>query len=270
MPSKRKAPATSKAPSAKSSKKAKEEGSAAAAETAPAAPPGPASATKGKPFLKMTVADVWSAAAYVDADKMTLSGFDALCSSLSVVEMSFDYLYLMYVLGGSSTGSIEDPQTVCPSKPALQRAFDVLGSRTLGDLSTRLKARCSGLQADYGDGFQLFFRWLFEMGKALAALGSGRSMVGSRTVPLVEGLTLIEAALAQWELMAELKTFCTDKFDQPFTRDLWTQIARFAHMTKTGRIKSDLANYDDDITGGGSAWPSAIDDFVDFVQAVRT
>ena len=37
-------------------------------------------------------------------------------------------------------------------------------------------------------------------------------------------------------------------------------------MTATGTISADLANYDDDVTGGGSAWPCAIDDFVDFVR----
>lgn len=70
-------------------------------------------------------------------------------------------------------------------------------------------------------------------------------------------------------LIGELKAFCTTKFAQPFTRDLWTQIARFVHMTQVGRIDADLANYDDDISGGGSAWPSAIDEFVEHVQASR-
>ena len=37
-------------------------------------------------------------------------------------------------------------------------------------------------------------------------------------------------------------------------------------MTQTGQIAPDLSNYDDD-AAGGSAWPCAIDDFVEFVQA---
>ena len=81
-----------------------------------------------------------------------------------------------------------------------------------------------------------------------------------------EGLQLMEAVLTKWPLMEKLKAFCTDKHAQPFSKDLWTQIGRFASMTQTGQIAADLANYDDD-GAGGSAWPCAIDDFVEFVQA---
>ena len=49
------------------------------------------------------------------------------------------------------------------------------------------------------------------------------------------------------------------------SQDLWTQIGRFARLTKIGTIQPDLANYDDE-AAGGSAWPCAIDDFVEFVQ----
>ena len=49
------------------------------------------------------------------------------------------------------------------------------------------------------------------------------------------------------------------------SQDLWTQIGRFARLTKIGKIRPDLANYDDD-DAGGSAWPCAIDDFVEYVQ----
>ena len=78
-------------------------------------------------------------------------------------------------------------------------------------------------------------------------------------------MQLMEAVLGKWPYMAKLKTFCEDKYKQPFSKDLWTQIGRFAHMTATGQIARDLSNYDDD-AAGGSAWPCAIDDFVEFVQ----
>jgi hypothetical protein len=76
----------------------------------------------------------------------------------------------------------------------------------------------------------------------------------------------MEAVLGAWPLMGKLKAFCVDKYNQPFSKDLWTQIGRFVHMSKTGRIRADLSNYDDD-DAGGSAWPCAIDEFVEFVQA---
>ena len=76
----------------------------------------------------------------------------------------------------------------------------------------------------------------------------------------------MEAVLSSWPLMAQLKAFCADKYAQPFSKDLWTQIGRLVHMTSTGLIRPDLSNYDDE-NAGGSAWPCAIDDFVEYVAA---
>ena len=87
-----------------------------------------------------------------------------------------------------------------------------------------------------------------------------------RTVPLDVGLSLLEGALSSWALKEQFKAFCEQQHKQPFSKDLWNQIGRFAHMHKTGQIAKDLSNYDDE-SGGGSAWPCAIDDFVEFVQA---
>ena len=75
----------------------------------------------------------------------------------------------------------------------------------------------------------------------------------------------MEAVLSTWPLMAKLKAYCNDKYAQPFSKDLWTRIGRFVNMTTSGQIRADLSNYDDD-AAGGSAWPCAIDDFVEFVQ----
>jgi len=77
----------------------------------------------------------------------------------------------------------------------------------------------------------------------------------------------MDTVLSSWRLMPQLKDFFANKYAQPFSKDLWMQIGRFVNMTQTGRISADLSNYDDDDTGGGSAWPSAIDEFVEFVQA---
>ena len=38
-------------------------------------------------------------------------------------------------------------------------------------------------------------------------------------------------------------------------------------QTTTGQIEPDLSNYDDDGSGGGSAWPCMIDNFVEWVVA---
>ena len=201
---------------------------------------------------------------------MTQEGFAALCDQLSLEEMSFEAIYLTFLLGGLQTGPVEDVMCVCPSRMMMQRTLDALGCRTLGDVPSRLATKCTHMQRDYDEQtFRPFFRWLFEMGKAIAALNHGSQASAVRTVPLSEGLQLIEAVLGKWAFMPDLKAFCTDRYAQPFTKDLWTQISRFVHMTQVGRIKADLSNYDDDDSGGGSAWPSAIDDFVEYVQEIR-
>jgi len=142
----------------------------------------------------------------------------------------------------------------------------VLGCRNLGELPEKLRRKSATLEASYGESFQAFFRWLFEMGKAIAILNSNANASSVRTVPLDVGLQLMEAVLGGWRLKEPMKAFCQSHHAQPFSKDLWSQIGRFVHMTKTGKILHDLSNYDDE-SGGGSAWPCAIDDFVEYVRA---
>ena len=93
----------------------------------------------------------------------------------------------------------------------------------------------------------------------------------------------MDAVLSSWPLMGELKTFCTTKFAQPFTKDLWTQISRFVRMTHDGldhftddggahstrpKLLSFLCSRSPTASPGPvSAWPSAIDDFVEQLHA---
>ena len=169
-------------------------------------------------------------------------------------------IYLIFKMSPSSQ-TVDDVMTVCADKKSLQGAMDGLGCKSFADLPSKLRAKRASLQADFGHQFATFFRWLFEMGKAISAMNLGiPDAAVVRTVPLGEGLLLMEAVLSAWPLMGKLKAFCEEKHQQPFSRDLWTQIGRFVHMTQTGQIRKDLTNYDDDASGGGSAWPCAIDD----------
>ena len=70
-----------------------------------------------------------------------------------------------------------------------------------------------------GELFQHFFRWLFEMGKAIGALGSSAHISSVRSVPLAEGLSLADAVLSTWHLLPQLRVFLTHKFNQPFTKE---------------------------------------------------
>jgi len=261
MAPKRKAPAAAKS----SAKKAKAKDEAPAAPP-PAAPPAAASSPgKSKPLGSKSASEVWSSAEYVQGGKMGHEGFAALLSGLGIEEMTFEAVYLGYKLAPSQQ-TVDDVMTVCASKQALQNAMDSLGCRSLAELPAKLNAKRMQMQSDFGPSFTPFFRWLFEMGKAIAAMNNEVDAGSVRIVPLAEGLALMEAVLEAWPLMGQLKTFCVDKYAQPFSKDLWTQIGRFAHMTRTGQIRDDLSNYDDE-SAGGSAWPCAIDDFVEFVQA---
>jgi len=258
-PKKRKAASSSASSSSKKGKKTQE-----APEPEAAPPPAPASG-KSKPLGSKTASEVWSSSEYVQEGKMTQEGFASFISELGIEEMSFEACYLTFKLAPDSQ-AVDDVMIVCAAKHALQSTMDSLGCRTMAELPARLRAKRASMQADYGPAFAPFFRWLFEMGKAIAALNNGVQSGAVRTVPLAEGLALMEAVLGAWPLMGKLKVFCVDKYAQPFSKDLWTQIGRFVHMNQTGRIRTDLSNYDDD-EAGGSAWPCAIDDFVEFVQA---
>ena len=43
---------------------------------------------------------------------------------------------------------------------------------------------------------------------------------------------MMEAVLSGWTLMAKFKEFCSSKDLAPFSKDLWTQIGRFAHLVR--------------------------------------
>jgi len=258
MPPKRKASSKARAPPAK-----KQETVDAAPALAPAQASSPAPA---KALGKLTASDVWASSEYVQDQKMTQEGYGSLCKLLSLEEMSFEYIYLSFCLSGRRE-TVEDVMIVCSSKHLLQHTVDSLGCRNMGEVAGKLRQKCAALRVDYGSGFTPMFRWLFEMGKALYALSRGGDVTALRTVPVSEGLALMETVLSSWRLWEDLKDFFANKYGQPFSKDLWMQIGRFVSMTQTGRIAADLSNYDDDDTGGGSAWPSAIDEFVEFVQA---
>lgn len=223
--------------------------------------PAPAPSPKSKSLGGKTVSEVWSTATYVSGGKISQEGFATFISDIGIEDMSFEAIYLSFRLS-TSDQAVEDVFTVCASKQRLQFALDGLGCRSFAELPAKLRAKRVSLQSEYGQQFAAFFRWLFEMGKAIAALNNSVASQAVRTVPLSEGLALMEAVLGAWPLMEQLKTFCLEKFNQPFSKDLWTQIGRFVNMTKTGQIQADLSNYDAD----GDAWPSAIDEFVEFVQ----
>jgi len=253
------APKRAKGGSKASSKKQKTE--ASPAPSVEDATPSPAT-SKAKAGGKLSVADAWTAP-YVEKGAISQGGFSELCTRIELEEMSFEACYLMYLL----IPSVEDVMTVCKSKADLQHAVDRLGCRLVSEVPAKLRSKKSSMGEYEMHDFQPFYRWMFEMGKAISAMNTGAHVSAVRSVPLAEGLQLMEIALGSWSLMGKLKEFCTTKADAPFSKDLWVQIGRFAHLTTTGHIAADLSNYEDDGAGGGSAWPCMIDDFVEFVQA---
>jgi len=260
MAPKRKAKTEKKAAAPK--KKAKPEPADSPAEPEPTEPdPSPAT-SKAKPGGKLTVADAWSAP-YVESGVMSQTGFGELCARIELAEMSFEACYLMYLL----IPSVEDVMTVCNSQTTLQRTVEKLGCRLVSDVPAKLRSKTAHMQASFDmHDFQPFFRWMFEMGKGISAMNTGAHVGAVRSVPIPVGLQLMEAVLGKWTLMGKLKAFCEDKELAPFSKDLWTQVGRFAHLTTIGAIDADLGNYEDDGSGGGTAWPCMIDDFVEYVQ----
>jgi hypothetical protein len=54
----------------------------------------------------------------------------------------------------------------------------------MADVPAKLRAKRGSMEADFGPSFAPFFRWLFEMGKAIAALNNNVQSGAVRTVPL--------------------------------------------------------------------------------------
>jgi len=230
-------------------------------ETSPAVEP-PATSSKAKGSSGLSVADVWSSKEYVDKGAMSQEGFAKLCEALGLEEMSFESVYLMYTL----SPEVDDVMVVCPSKAAFQRGVECLGCKSVAEVAAKLRLKRAALQADFGPRFRPFFAWLFEMGRQITAANTGACPTVVRSVPLEAGLPLLSSALGPWSLLPQFCDFSQNVFAQPFNKDLWMQLGRFVEMTTSGQIHADLSNYDDDLTGGGNAWPCMIDDFVEFVQ----
>ena len=138
-------------------------------------------------------------------------------------------------------------------------------------MPNKLRQRRASLQSSFGPEFQPFFRWMFEMGKAIAALNSGAAACAVRTVPLQarsprpaaplllarrrpmppqrhacalyhaaqDGIVLLESALGGgWSHFEKFKEFCAAEASAPFTRDLWLQLGRFVADRKSTRLNS--------------------------------
>lgn len=217
MPPKRKPASTKKEPAAKRGKKADAAEHEHASDVAPSAESAASPKKGSKPVGSMSAADVWSSSDYVQGGKMTQEGFAALLSQIGVELMTFEAIYFQYKLYPTAE-AIEDPLTVCKSKQALQSCLDSLGARKLEEVPEKLKRKKAALQADYGEHFSQFFRWCFEMGKAISAANLDVAPSAVRTVPLAVALVLMEAALCSWSLMPQLKTFCEEKHAQPITK----------------------------------------------------
>jgi len=214
--------------------------------------------------LAVGVSALWSDGELVVDGRMTQEGFAKLCNKLGVDELSFEAFYFTYML----CPTVDDISVVCCSKTALLRSLEALGCQNVTDLPTRLRSKRESLQQHYNTTeFGPFWRWLFDVGRAISALNIDAPPGAVRSVPLAEGLLFTEALLSTWPLLPKLKTFCETMHKQPFTKDLWLQLGRFVHLTSIGVISLDLRGYDDNEAGGGTAWPCMIDDFVEWCQS---
>ena len=116
---------------------------------------------------------------YVQGGKMTQEGFAALLSQIGV-ELTFEAIYFQYKLYPTAE-AIEDPLTVCKSSRRC-RAASTSRRAQAKEVPEKLK-RKAALQADY-EHFSQFFRWCFEMGKAISAANLDVAPSAVRTVPL--------------------------------------------------------------------------------------
>lgn len=256
MPPRKRAAATAKSPSKPASKAQKK-----SRKGAEAAEPDVAVVSTGRG--PRTAAEVWGNDEYVEDGVMGAAGFAKLCEALELKEMSFEACFLNHLL----SPTVDNIMVVCKTKAELQRCMEGLGCSTLQEVPAKLRARRQVIENSFGTAdWNRFWKWLFEMGKAIQALKVSAPSSSVRTVPLDEGLQLMDASLGAWWLFPKLRQFSASVHGQAFTKDLWLQIGRFANLTAVGVVLRDLSNYDDDAAGGGNAWPCFIDELVEWVQ----
>ena len=268
MPPKRKA-AAKKAPAAKKAKVAE-----------PVEPPAPSPTTtkaKGKSPKKASpkkasppappldeYAALWANAEFVEGGAMGQAGFAAFCTHIGLEELSFEACYLMHLL----TPKIDDVMVVCPSEEGFRAVVERrLRCARPADVAAKLRAKRAEFISDaYGNGvegheFTLYYKWLYDVGRAIAAANNGVSAEQVRSVPAAEAVMFLRAGLAGWPYMEKLAAFCDEAKVPPFSKDLWDQLGRFAMLTTCRVIAADLSNYEE---CGGGAWPCMIDDFVEW------
>ena len=266
MPPKRKA-AAKKAPAAKKAK----------VEPEPPAPSPTTTKAKGKSPKKASpkkasppapppdeYAALWANAEFVEGGAMGQAGFAAFCTHIGLEELSFEACYLMHLL----TPKIDDVMVVCPSEEGFRAVVERrLRCARPADVAAKLRAKRAEFISDaYGNGvegheFTLYYKWLYDVGRAIAAANNGVSAEQVRSVPAAEAVMFLRAGLAGWPYMEKLAAFCDEAKVPPFSKDLWDQLGRFAMLTTCRVIAADLSNYEE---CGGGAWPCMIDDFVEW------
>ena len=154
---------------------------------------------------------------------MGQAGFAAFCTHIGLEELSFEACYLMHLL----TPKIDDVMVVCPSEEGFRAVVERrLRCARPADVAAKLRAKRAEFISDaYGNGvegheFTLYYKWLYDVGRAIAAANNGVSAEQVRSVPAAEAVMFLRAGLAGWPYMEKLAAFCDEAKVPPFSKDL--------------------------------------------------
>ena len=155
-------------------------------------------------------AALWANAEFVEGGAMGRAGFAAFCASAS--RSSFEACYLMHLL----TPKIDDVMVVCPSEEGFRAVVERrLQCARPADVAAKLRAKRTEFISDaYGNGvegheFTLYYKWLYDVGRAIAAANNGVSAEQVRSVPAAEAVMFLRAGLAGWPYMENSRPSAT-------------------------------------------------------------
>jgi len=181
-------------------------------------------------------------------DENTIGGDGVVqfCEALGVEVMGIFPLIIMWKLNVKEKFKI--------SRSEFVEGFSKLSLYSLSQIKAILPKWNEELQSQVKT-FKMFYNFVFQYSKD----SSQKVLPLNIAIPTWK-VVLTDCRHCKWGL-AEWCTYVEEEYKKPITKDIWEQL--FAFFTEQN-LHVDLSNYDKD-----SAWPIAIDEFVEHLKARR-
>jgi len=191
------------------------------------------------PLLAATVVETQVGDDVIRTNVIGEEGFEAFCADVGVDP--YEDAFAIQILGAMAA---EDPTNI--SKEQFRRGMVSMYAHNAAEL----KKQRAKLEKEARSDRKAFLRLWTHAFKA-------NRETGMRVVTSDVIVGLLDMFTPDWSLKKEFEAFLETK--KHVSLDTWKQLLRFQ-----SEVKADLSGYDEDM-----AWPTAIDEFVDFVRKQR-